>query len=161
MMLRNKNGWTIIQTMILAAVIALFLVFSFSGILSLRKSLNESRVKNILKSLAAKLLTHKLESSRDSYPDDLSFIENSVFKNVFKKPLISGELSFEYSGYWFIYAPGSKDALGNISRYTFFSKPVQYNVFGFNSFVMNEGATVYIDKGKYPAVVDKFDCPVM
>lgn len=160
MKIYNKNAWTIIQTMLIAAVIALFLAFSLPGILSSRVSGNESRVKKRLKSLAKKLQTYKFNSKIDSYPADLSFMRGDHLGSSRKRPFAVGELSFEYSGYWFIYMPAAKDALINVDKYTFFCKPVKPNISGNNSFVMNEGATVYLDVGKSHGAVDEFDRPV-
>lgn len=160
MKLEKTKGWTIVQTMLLGAVLVLLLAFLLPNVFSLRISSNESRVKIRLKSLAKKLEAYKFKSAIDSYPADLNSIAAGVLKRAQDKPLIAGELSFEYSGYWFVYLPASRDSLVNIERYTFFCRPIKQNITGVNSFVMNEGATVYRDIGKHPATVDKFDVPI-
>jgi len=157
---RAKKGFTILEAMFLIAAVVLLCVFLVPNIVRWRIARNQSKTIEILKGFAGVLESYRVNSGLNTYPTDLNALRFEPVILLKNKNIIPGTLSFEGSGYWFIYLPRLKERVEAIEGYDVYAMPIVPNVSGINSYVMDEGSTVYVDKGRYPACVDQWDTPV-
>lgn len=158
---KNKKGFTIVEVMIIIATVAMLCAFMLPRILTPRIASNEAKARQILKSASGALKAFEIENNLFAYPDDIIAFADKIEPKLDYSDIVSGALSFEESGYWFVYLPGETDSFGNRNTYDFYAVPIVINSTGIHSYGVDEKGVVYIDNGLNSAYVDEKNLPVL
>lgn len=154
----NRKGFTLVEIMIVVAIIALLAAIAIPNLLRARITANESSAKAMLKSMSTALESFRASQTTPTYPTTIGALEPAGEPAFIDLPTLVGE-TFTKGGYTFTYAPGAAAADGNIHDYDVSGAPVATTT-GINSYVINEGGTVYNDNGATAGVVDATDTPI-
>lgn len=159
--LSGKKAFTIVEVMIVVAVLAMMCAFIFPRFASIKISSNEKKTRQLLKRADMVLKGYKMKEGCPVYPDDINAFLDCLGIPGSKTDSITGSLTFDYSGYMFVYLPGEPDVDGFRMKYDFYAVPLDINITGIHSYVINENGVLCIDCGSETAYVDGEDFPVL
>jgi Tfp pilus assembly protein PilE len=156
-----KKAFTIVEVMIIIAVLAMLCAFLIPLLLTPRISANEAKARLVLKQSDQALKKYRSENNVFVYPDDILGFINEIESEINTQGIVPGSLTFEHSGYWFVYLPGESDSGGLRKSYDLYAVPIETNISGINSYVINEKGIICLDSGGQTAHVDQKDAPVL
>lgn len=131
-MMRSRKGFTLVEIMIVVAIIVLLAAIAIPNLLRARLSANEATAIAAMRTLSTAMETYRAAQSPPSYPTALSSLSNAT------PPYIDAVLgSTNKSGYIYTLTGG-----GN--SYTIVGAPDVDNVTGVRSFFVDQSGVVRV-----------------
>ena len=131
-MMRSKKGFTLVEIMIVVAIIVLLAAIAIPNLLRARLSANEATAIAAMRTLSTAMETFRAAQTPPSYPAALTSL------NASDPPYIDNVLaSTNKSGYTFTYVQGTG---GN--TYTVTAAPQSPNVTGVRQFFVDQSGVV-------------------
>jgi len=146
MYIRNKaRGFTLVEIMIVVAIIALIAAIAIPNMLRARHNANESSAIASVRTLVSAVESFRANQTPLSYPANLVALSNA------NPPYIDAVLSSgTKQGYTFAYARAA-----NVNLYTLTAIPVTANVTGTRTFFVDQTGVIRVDAaGGAPTVAD-------
>ena len=140
----RKRGFTLVELMIVLAVIALLVVVSTVGALSMRVQSNEGLAKSSLKVIASACEAYRAVST--GYPADLSTLGTTY--------LSGGLEQGEKSGYTFVLKNGNSG-----QTFTCSAVPVAMSYSGVKSYCIDTSNVIYLYENSPNLTADGSACP--
>jgi type IV pilus assembly protein PilA len=130
--MRSKKGFTLVEIMIVVAIIVLLAAIAIPNLLRARLSANEATAIAAMRTLSTAMETFRAAQSPPAYPTALSAL------NATNPPYIDNVLaSSNKSGYTFTLAGGG-------TTYSVTATPQTPNVTGVRSFFVEQSGVVYV-----------------
>ncbi len=154
----KKKAFTIIELMLLVAVLTLLLSLAFARVYSFQQGRGEKKIVSVLRHLQYSIEAYRIAHGGNTYPPDLTFLGGRQTHWLSFSSLIPGQLSVDSLGYRFTYLPKAPGKNGRIEGFDLSAAPLN----GFSTtlqqaFVTGEGGTVYLDNGQRFGRVDPGD----
>ncbi len=133
--MNNKKGFTLVEIMIVVAIIGLLAAIAIPNLLRARLNANESAAKGSLRTLSTAMESYRAAQATPAYPTALSDLSGAT------PPYIDSVLGVvkQKQGYTFI--DPSTGSGGN--TYYITAVPVTANVTGSNSFCVDHTGVLY------------------
>ncbi len=133
--MNNKKGFTLVEIMIVVAIIGLLAAIAIPNLLRARLNANESAAKGSLRTLSTAMESYRAAQSTPAYPTALSALSGAT------PPYIDSVLGVTMvkQGYQFI----NPDVGVGANTYAITAVPVTANVTGSNSFCVDHTGVLY------------------
>lgn len=132
--IRSKKGFTLVEIMIVVAIIALLAAIAIPNLLRARHNANETASIGALRTLSTALESYRAAQTPPAYPAALTNLSGA------NPPYIDGTLALgTKQGYRYDYAPSGAN------QYTITTTPVTPNVTGTREFFVNESGVIRLD----------------
>ena len=133
-MLRQSKGFTLVEIMIVVAIIALLAAIAIPNLLRARHNANESAAIGAVRTLSTAMESYRAAQTPPTYPAAL------VDLSTTNPPYIDANLAGgAKQGYTYVYA------LTNANQYTVTATPTTANVTGTRVFFVDESGVIRLD----------------
>ena len=134
MLRRGARGFTLVEVMIVVAIIALLAAIAIPNLLRARHNANETAAIGATHSLIAALESYRAAQTPPSYPADMTDLSDAV------PPYVAAELTDgNNQGYDYAYAQGSA------AEYTLTATPENSGVTGTRVFFTDQTGVIRLD----------------
>lgn len=135
----NRHGFTLVEIMIVVAVIGLLVALSIPVLLRARVSANEGVTEGNIRTLSTAIENFRSDQVPVSYPANLMVLTIPGAQ----PPYIDTALAAgTRSGYQYTYVPGGVDGAGNFNQYTLNADPVSPGFTGNNGYFVDESGVI-------------------
>jgi len=139
-MLRNRKGFTLVEIMIVVAIIALLAAIAIPNLLRARHNSNEAAAIGSMRTLSTALESFRAAQNPPSYPTTAQGLAQLGPANS-TPPYIDNTLAGgTKQGYTFTYAQGA-----TVNQYTINAVPVTASVTGTRGFFVDEDGVILAD----------------
>ena len=146
---KGTKGFTLVEIMIVVAIIALIAAIAIPNLLRARHNANEGAAIGNMHALVSAMESFRANQTPPAYPAALDDLGNAT------PPYVDAVLaSGTRQGYDFTYAQGAAAANGAVSTYTLTAIPVTANVDGTRGFWADESGVIRVDAAGDPDVGD-------
>ena len=127
---RNKQGFTLVEIMVVVAIIALLAAIAIPNLLRAKISANDAAAKATLRSLSTVSETYAT-SNAGNYPGDMTSLTGATPPYISKDYTVGGP----YNGFNFVATLGA-------GSYTFTATPATIGTSGTTTFTMTTGGVL-------------------
>ena len=133
--LTSKKGFTLVEIMIVVAIIALLAAIAIPNLLRARHNANEAAAISTVKTLATAMESFRAAQTPPSYP--ATFGALSTANPPYVDATLTGATTSNNTrqGYWYAYTSG-------VNTYGVVASPAQVNVTGTRVFFVNESGVI-------------------
>jgi len=139
---KAQQGFSLIELLIVVAIILLIAAISIPNLLRSRMAANESAAVGALRTLNTAELTYLSSCPAAGFSASLSELNTGTIcaggQSIIDETLATGTKS----GYNFVYNPGEADAQGLIDSYSFTAQPVSTGTTGQRSFYSDQTGVI-------------------
>jgi prepilin-type N-terminal cleavage/methylation domain-containing protein len=141
--MRNRQkGFSLIELMIVVAIILIIAAIAIPSLLSARMSAQEASAVGSLRTINSASVTYSLTYSQ-GFPPALANLAPSPTPDPTAADLIDEVLaSGTKSGYSFVYTPGAPDASGLVDTYTINANPLSQGQTGIRYFYSDQSTVI-------------------
>ncbi len=148
-MRRNSRGFSLIELLIVVAIILIIAAIAIPNLLRSRIAANQASAVGSLRTLNTSVITYA-STYNSGYSAYLSYLGSVgvANPNATQAGLIdsilagSGGQTSAKSGYNFTYAPGATDASGRINTYSFTAAPITVGTTGTNYYFTDQSGVI-------------------
>ncbi len=153
-MRKRQKGFSLIELLIVVAIILIIAALAVPQLLSARAAANEASAVGAVRTLDQAFVTYNF-SYNMGYPPALSDLGPSATPSPTAAGLIDQNLANgQKSGYNFIYAPGAADGNGIISTFTLNANPISSSN-GVRYFYLDQNDVIFYAYGNPASSTDQ------
>ena len=134
--LSEKSGFTLVEIMIVVAIIGIITAIAIPALLRGRLNANESAAKANLRTFSSAAEAYRSAQAAPSYPADISNLTAAI--PTYLDTTWGATTAATKSGYVATYA------FGGAAQYAIYAEPVQAAVTGNNSFCIDETGVAWV-----------------
>jgi prepilin-type N-terminal cleavage/methylation domain-containing protein len=140
--MRNRNrGFSLIELLVVVAIIMVIVAMALPRITNIRMSANETSAAVSIRALNTSCVTY--QTLYGSYPPTLASLGPGEAQNASSADMIDAVLaSGTKDGYRFAYSPGPKDSSGRINSYSIRAEPITPGTTGMRSYYGDQSGTI-------------------
>jgi type IV pilus assembly protein PilA len=140
-MRNRKNGFSLIELLVVVAIIMVIVAMAIPNVLRTRMTANETSAVSSLSTLNSACITYL--TIYGSYPPSLTALGPGSAAGATSADLIDSLLaSGTKAGYNFLYSVGQKDANGNVGAYAITAQPTSPGTTGQRSFFTDQSGAI-------------------
>jgi len=140
-MLRQRKGFTLVEIMIVVAIIALLAAIAIPNLLRARHNANESAAIGAMRTLSTAMESFRAAQTPPSYPADLATLSAATPPYIDSNLAGATATDASKQGYYYTYASVSAN------QYTLQADPATINVTGTRVFFVDESGVIRLDSG--------------
>jgi len=135
----NNKGFTLVEIMIVVAIIVLLAAIAIPNLLRARLNANESSAIASCRTLSTALESYRAAQTPPSYPGALTALSNA------SPPYVDSVLAGgNKQGYTFTYTAGTADSRGSVNSYGIVGAPLVSGTTGNRSFFVDQSGVVRV-----------------
>jgi type IV pilus assembly protein PilA len=142
----GKRGFTLVEIMIVVAIIALLAAIAIPNLLRARHNANEAAAIASLKTISVACESFRAAQTPPRYPDDLAELGDAEPPYIDDALADAIDATNSRQGYWFTYARGGRN------EYTCIARPETSGTTGTRVFFVDESGVIRIDDADGDAI---------
>jgi len=135
----DKNGYTLVEIMIVVTIIGLLVAIAFPNLLRARVSANEGITKGNIRTLLTAIENFRTASVPATYPPNLAAMAVPGMAPPYIDTVMAGGIR---NGYQYTYVARGVDALGNFAQFTLNVDPINPGITGNTSYFVDESGII-------------------
>lgn len=147
MKLKNKKGFTLVEIMIVVAIIGLLVAIAIPNLLRARVSANEAAAKASIRTIVTAIENFRADQNPPSYPASLAALAATT--PAYLEPILATGTKQGYTFVYFAAATVNVNILGTnyavVPAYSVGATPVASGTTGNSTFYTNSTGIIYAD----------------
>ena len=135
----TRNGFTLVEIMIVVAIISMLVVISFPNLLRARVSANEGITEGNIRTLITAIENFRTDAVPVTYPPNLMAMTTPAETPPYINTVLA---SGTKNGYQYTYIPQGVDANGNFQQFTLNVDPINPGITGNTAYFANESGVI-------------------
>jgi type IV pilus assembly protein PilA len=140
--MRKQKGFSLIELLIVVAIILIIAAIAIPNLLKARISVNESSAVGTVRTISAATVQYSAQCPEWGFPVTVGMMGPGPGDCAGAGIIDAVVVTNTKSGYNFAYAPGAANAAGAITTYTYNADPVNRGITGHRSFFLDQTGVI-------------------
>ena len=152
--MRKQTGFSLIELLIVVAIILIIAAIAIPNLLKARISANESSAVGTMRSVSTAAVQYSAQCPALGFPANITVLGPGPGDCTGAGIIDAVQVTNTKSGYNFAYAAGAANAAGVVTGYTYNADPINRGITGQRSFFLDQSGVIRYNQTAAAAVGD-------